>query len=111
MVERGELTRVTPAPCSRCRPRRPPQARAADRPRRAVGPRGGAAASWAGARRSRGARDAVDPALAERVAARARAVTGFHVKVAPAGSRSTFTDENELAEIAEALERALPPRR
>ena len=63
--------------------------------------------SWAGARqRPRVRATPVDPALAERVRDGFAQVTGFHVKVAAGRVELVFADEHELAELAEALERA-----
>ena len=64
-------------------------------------------AKWAGARqRPRVRATPVDPALAERVRDGFVQVTGFHVKVAAGRVELVFADEHELAELAEALERA-----
>ena len=51
-------------------------------------------------------RSAVDPALAERTARAIQRLTGFHPKVTPTRIEIPFSDEKELAELAEALERA-----
>ena len=57
-------------------------------------------------RRARGPR--VDPHLAERVRAAAERLTGRRARVAQGRLEVAFADETELAELAEALERALP---
>lgn len=63
------------------------------------------AARWAGARtRPRRKRIAVDPALAERARTAAERLTGLPARVAPARLEIAFTDERELAELAETLE-------
>jgi ParB family chromosome partitioning protein len=64
-------------------------------------------AKWAGARRRPRTRATpVDPALAARVRAALDRVTGFQARVLPGRVELTFADEHELAELAEALERA-----
>jgi len=64
-------------------------------------------AKWAGARqRPRVRSTPIDPALAERVRSAFANVTGFHAKVAAGRVELVFADEHELAELAEALERA-----
>ncbi len=63
------------------------------------------AARWAGAKRKPRKTPSVDPALAERVRAAAERVTGFSVRIAAGRVEIPFTDEHELAELAEALER------
>jgi ParB family chromosome partitioning protein len=64
-------------------------------------------AKWAGARRRPRTRATpVDPALAGRVRAALEQLTGFHARVLPGRVELTFADEHELAELAEALERA-----
>ncbi len=64
-------------------------------------------AKWAGARqRPRVRATPVDPALAERVSAAFAAVTGFRPRIAAGRVELHFADEHELAELAEALERA-----
>jgi ParB family chromosome partitioning protein len=64
-------------------------------------------AKWAGARRRpRANAAAVDPALADRVRAAVAQLTGWHARVAPGRVELAFADEHELAELAEALERA-----
>ena len=47
----------------------------------------------------------VDPALARRVCKAAERVTGFPARIASGRLEIAFTDETELAELAEALER------
>lgn len=48
----------------------------------------------------------LDPGLAERAARAMQRVTGFHAKVTPTRIEIPFADEQELAELTEALERA-----
>jgi ParB family chromosome partitioning protein len=48
----------------------------------------------------------LDPGLAERAARAAQRVTGFQAKVTPTRIEIPFADEQELAELVEALERA-----
>jgi ParB family transcriptional regulator, chromosome partitioning protein len=68
------------------------------------------AARWAGARqRPRRRSSPVDPALAERVRTAAEQVLGKPVKVGSAKIEIGFADEHELAELAEAFERAIEP--
>jgi ParB family chromosome partitioning protein len=64
------------------------------------------AARWAGAKRkqTRG-RSSVDPALAERVTAAVRGVTGREATVRAGRIEIPYTDKWDLAELAEALER------
>jgi ParB family chromosome partitioning protein len=65
------------------------------------------AARWAGAAtRSPKRRAAVDPALAERVQAGLLRITGFGARIAANRVEIRFADEHELAELAEALDRA-----
>jgi ParB family chromosome partitioning protein len=65
------------------------------------------AARWAGARRKpRRSRTPVDPVLADRVRTAAERLTGRPVKLASNRLEISFADEVELAELAEALERA-----
>jgi ParB family transcriptional regulator, chromosome partitioning protein len=67
------------------------------------------AARWAGARRKpRRVRTPVDPLLADRVRTAAERLTGRTVKLTPTRLEIHFADEMELAELAEALERAVP---
>jgi ParB family transcriptional regulator, chromosome partitioning protein len=64
-------------------------------------------AKWAGARqRPRTKSVPVDPALAERVRTALATLTGYNARVAPGRVELPFADEHDLAEIAEALERA-----
>ena len=64
-------------------------------------------AKWAGARQKPRLRAApVDPALVARVRAALEQLTGFHAKVGGGRVELAFADEHELAELAEALERA-----
>jgi ParB family chromosome partitioning protein len=64
-------------------------------------------AQAAGARRRRTPRVHVDPALADRARTAAAQLTGRDVRVGPGRLEVVFADEHELAELAEALERAL----
>jgi ParB family chromosome partitioning protein len=64
------------------------------------------AARTAGARRRRPRAVPPDPALGERVQQAFRSLTGFDVKVVPGRLEVPFADDFELAELAEALERA-----
>ena len=64
-------------------------------------------AKWAGAKQKPRVRATpVDPALAERVRTAIAHLTGFHAKVARGRVELVFGDEEELEELAEALERA-----
>ena len=64
-------------------------------------------AKWAGAKQKPRVRATpVDPALAARVRDALQLLTGFHAKVGTGRVELTFADEHELAELAEALERA-----
>ena len=63
------------------------------------------AARWAGARTKPRKVAKFDPALLERVRAAAERLTGFPARVASGRLEIAFTDETELAELAEALER------
>ena len=64
-------------------------------------------AKWAGAKQKPRIRATpVDPALAARVRDALEHLTGFHSKVASGRVELAFADEHELAELAEALERA-----
>jgi ParB family chromosome partitioning protein len=61
----------------------------------------------AGAPRQRRPRpEPLDPALASRVATAAEQLTGFSARVSPGKLEIRFENETELAELAEALERA-----
>ena len=66
------------------------------------------AARWAGAKRKprREPRGKVDPALAERVRIACERATGFRPRVTSTRVEIPISDEHELAELAEALERA-----
>ena len=67
------------------------------------------AARWAGARtRRRRPASPVDPALAARVRDAVELLTGIRARVAGGRVEIPFADETELAELAEALERARP---
>jgi ParB family chromosome partitioning protein len=63
------------------------------------------AARWAGARTKPRKVAKVDPALAERVRVAAERLTGFPARIVSGKLEIAFTDETELAELAEALER------
>jgi hypothetical protein len=63
------------------------------------------AARWAGARTKPRKVPRVDPALAERVRAAVERVTGFPARINAGKLEIAFSDETELAELAEALER------
>jgi ParB family transcriptional regulator, chromosome partitioning protein len=68
-------------------------------------------AKWAGAKQKPRIRAApVDPVLAARVRTALADLTGFDAKVAHARVELHFADEHELAELAEALERAAAKR-
>jgi ParB family transcriptional regulator, chromosome partitioning protein len=65
------------------------------------------AARWAGAKRKeRRARPNIDPALAERVATAAARLLGREASVRAGRVEIPYTDKYDLAELAEALERA-----
>ena len=64
------------------------------------------AARWAGARQKPRRRAPIDPALAARARTAAERVLGFPVRVAVGRLEVAFSDERELAELTEALERA-----
>jgi ParB family chromosome partitioning protein len=64
------------------------------------------AARWAGARTKPRKAQKLDPALVERVRAAAERLPGFPVRIASGRLEVAFADETELAELAEALERA-----
>ena len=59
-----------------------------------------------GARTYRTRHRSVDPALAERTARAIQRITGFRPKVTATRVEIPYADEKELAELAEALERA-----
>jgi ParB family transcriptional regulator, chromosome partitioning protein len=63
-------------------------------------------ARWAGARTKRRRRAAADPDLAARVKAAAEGLTGMRARVTARGLEIPVADETQLAELAEALERA-----
>jgi ParB family chromosome partitioning protein len=64
-------------------------------------------AKWAGAKQKpRVHATPVDPELAGRVRTAIEHLTGFHAKVGRGRIELCFADEHELAELAEALERA-----
>ena len=65
-------------------------------------------ARWAGARTTRRRRPAADPDLAARVRVAAERLTGLSARVSARGLEIPVVDETELAELAEALERAIP---
>jgi ParB family transcriptional regulator, chromosome partitioning protein len=65
------------------------------------------AARWAGARRKpQKGRSSVDPALAERVGEAVKGLLGREASVRPGRIEIPYTDRWDLAELAEALERA-----
>jgi ParB family transcriptional regulator, chromosome partitioning protein len=63
------------------------------------------AARWAGAKTKPRKVPQVDPVLAERVRVAAERLTGFPARIVAGRLEIAFTDETELAELAEALER------
>ena len=63
-------------------------------------------ARWAGARTKRRRRAPADPDLAARVRAAAERLVGLRAKVTARGLEIPVEDEQQLAELAEALERA-----
>jgi ParB family chromosome partitioning protein len=63
-------------------------------------------ARWAGARTKRRRRAPADPDLAARVRAAAERLVGFRAKVTSRGLEIPVEDEQQLVELAEALERA-----
>jgi ParB family transcriptional regulator, chromosome partitioning protein len=63
------------------------------------------AARWAGARTKPRKVARIDPALAERARKAAERVSGFPARVVSGRLEIPFTDETELAELVEALER------
>jgi ParB family transcriptional regulator, chromosome partitioning protein len=63
------------------------------------------AARWAGARTKPRRAQRVDPALADRARKAAERATGFPARIASGRLEIAFTDETELAELVEALER------
>jgi ParB family transcriptional regulator, chromosome partitioning protein len=64
------------------------------------------AARWAGARQKPRRRAPVDPVLSARARTAAERLLGFPARVASGRLEIAFADEHELAELAEALERA-----
>jgi ParB family transcriptional regulator, chromosome partitioning protein len=62
------------------------------------------AARWAGARTKPRKVPKFDPALLERVRSAAEQLTGFPARIVSGRLEIAFTDETELAELAEALE-------
>ena len=64
-------------------------------------------ARWAGARTKRRRRPAADPDLAARVKDAAERITGMPARVTARGLEIPVVDETQLAELAEALERAV----
>src|SRR5579871_2676297 len=66
-------------------------------------------AKWAGAKQRPRTRSVpVDPHLAARVTTALEGLTGYGARVAAGRVEIVFADEHDLAEIAEALERAVP---
>jgi ParB family chromosome partitioning protein len=65
-------------------------------------------ARWSGAKTKRRRRPAADPQLAERVRLAAEGVTGFSAKVTVRGLEIPVESEQQLEELAEALEAARP---
>jgi ParB family chromosome partitioning protein len=63
------------------------------------------AARWAGARTKPRRAPRVDPALADRARKAAERATGFTARITSGRLEIAFTDETELAELVEALER------
>jgi ParB family transcriptional regulator, chromosome partitioning protein len=63
------------------------------------------AARWAGARTKPRKAQRVDPALADRARKAAERATGFPARITSGRLEIAFTDETELAELVEALER------
>jgi ParB family transcriptional regulator, chromosome partitioning protein len=66
-------------------------------------------ARWAGGRTKRRRRPPANPDLARRVRTAAERLTGFPARVSVRGLEIPVADETQLAELAEALERAVPP--
>jgi ParB family chromosome partitioning protein len=64
------------------------------------------AARWAGAKTKPRKVAKVDPALAERARKAAERLTGFPARIVSGRLEIAFTDETELAELVEALERS-----
>jgi ParB family transcriptional regulator, chromosome partitioning protein len=65
------------------------------------------AARWAGAKTKPRKVAKVDPALAERACKAAERLTGFPARIVSGRIEIAFTDETELAELVEALERVV----
>jgi ParB family chromosome partitioning protein len=65
-------------------------------------------ARWAGAKTTRRRRAVADPDLAARVRVAAERLTGLSARVSARGLEIPVADETQLAELAEALERAIP---
>src|SRR5919204_2206946 len=65
------------------------------------------AARWAGARTKPRRVTRVDPALADRARKAAQRATGFPARLTSSKLEIAFTDETELAELVEALERLI----
>ena len=65
-------------------------------------------ARWSGAKVKPRRLTQVDPALVERVSKAVHRLTGFEARVTRGKVEIVFDDEHELAELAEALERAEP---
>jgi ParB family chromosome partitioning protein len=63
------------------------------------------AARWSGARTKPRTKTAVDPVLAKRVKAELERLTGLEVRIAPGKVELAYTDEFELEQLVEALER------
>jgi ParB family transcriptional regulator, chromosome partitioning protein len=66
-------------------------------------------ARWAGGRTKRRRRPPANPDLAGRVRTAAERLTGFPARVSVHGLEIPVADETQLAELAEALERAVTP--
>jgi ParB family chromosome partitioning protein len=63
------------------------------------------AARWSGARTKPRTKSHVDPALAARVKQGLQRLTGLEARIAPGKVELAYTDEHDLEELAEALER------
>ena len=93
-------------PCSPCRTTTADAASRARSCRRGLSVRAAErAARWAGAKTKPRKVPKVDPVLAERVCKAAERLTGFPARIVSGRLEIAFTDETELAELAEALER------
>jgi hypothetical protein len=66
-------------------------------------------ARWAGGRAKRRRRPPANPDLAHRISTAAERLTGFPARVTVRGLEIPVADETQLAELAEALERVVPP--